>query len=105
MGVEALACGVFPLQPYHSGFKSVVDSYSELFELDDKFNALGKLWLDEDLVKNIAIQINTILATYKQQGSDLNEKVKSTARKICIGHYSWGSVALKFLSTFRKSVK
>jgi len=105
VGVEALACGVFPIQPYHSGFKSVVDSYSELFELDTKFNALDKLWLDENLVKNIAIQINTILATYNQQGSDLNDKVKSTARKICIDHYSWDSVALKFLSTFHKSVK
>ena len=105
VGVEALACGVFPLQPYHSGFKSVVDSYSELFHLDDKFNTMGNLWLDKDLVKNIAIQINTILGTYLQRGSDLREKVKSTARKICSDHYSWDSVALKYLSTFRKSVK
>ncbi|MBK5246492.1 MAG: glycosyltransferase family 4 protein [Peptostreptococcaceae bacterium] len=104
VGVEALACGVFPLQPYHSGFKSVVDSYSGLSDLDDNFNALGKLWLDEDLVKNIAIQINTILETYLLRGPDLNEKVKSTARKICIDNYSWDSVALKFLSTFRQSV-
>src|SRR5665648_826049 len=103
--VEAFACVVFPLQPYHSGFKCVVDSYSALFELDDKFNALGKLWLDEALVKNIAIHINTILATYKQQGPDLKGKVKSTARKICIDNYSWDSVALKFLSIFHKSVK
>lgn len=105
VGVEALACGVFPLQPYHSGFKSVIDSYSELFKLDAKFNALDKLWLNEDLVKNIAIQINTILGIYKQKGSDLNEKVKSTARKICIDHYSWDSVALKFLSTFHNAVE
>lgn len=105
VGVEALACGVFPVQPYHSGFKSVIDSYSALFELNDNYHSLNRLWLDETLVQNIAIHINTILLSYKTEGSELKEKVKATARKICVDHYSWYSVALKFLSTFRNTIE
>lgn len=98
VGVEALACGVFPLQTYHSGFKSVVDSYEELFEMDDNLKALSKLLLTEDLVKKIAFHINTILKSYKNRDLDLIEKVKSTARRISIENYSWSSVAIRFLN-------
>lgn len=98
VGIEALACGVFPLQTYHSGFKRVVDSYAELFEMDEKLKALDKLWLNEDLIKNISLHINTILKCFKQRDSDLIEKVKSAARRICTENYSWNSVAIRFLN-------
>jgi len=96
VGVEALACGVFPLQPYHSGFKYVVDSYRELFELHSQLKALNKLYLNEDLIPNLSFAINTLLKAY---GTDpaLPDKVKKTARKICTDHYSWASVAQNFV--------
>lgn len=97
VGVEALACGVLPLQTYHSGFKYVVDTYSELFELDERLKKLDKLWLREDLVKNIAININTVFEAYRSGGQDLVDKVRKEARRICTENYSWSSVAERFV--------
>lgn len=105
MGVEALACGVFPLQTYHSGFKCMVDSYSELFEMDENLKALDKLGLNEDLLGNISVLINTILKCYRRPGSDLRAKVRATARRICTENYSWDSVAMSFLSEAKTEVE
>ena len=93
VGVEALACGVFPLQTYHSGFKCVVDSYEGLFELDDNLRNLQKLCLDEDLVRNIADGINAVLRAYSSRGKELVQEVRKNARNICVANYSWRSVA------------
>lgn len=93
VGVEALACGVLPLQTYHSGFKYVVDTYSELFELDESLRSLDKLWLRENLIENIAFNINTVFETYRRGGTELVDTVRKTARKICTENYSWNSVA------------
>ena len=93
VGVEALACGVFPLQTYHSGFKCVVDSYGGLFELDDNLKNLQKLHLDENLVKNIAGGINGVLQAYGSKGEELVQRVRDDAREICVDNYSWRSVA------------
>ncbi|AHM56065.1 glycosyl transferase, group 1 [Peptoclostridium acidaminophilum DSM 3953] len=98
VGVEALACGVIPLQTYHSGFKYVVDTYSELFELDERLKKLDKLWLREDLVSNIALNINTVFEAYRIGGQDLIDRVRRDARKICTDNYSWASVAERFVS-------
>lgn len=98
VAVEALACGIFPVQTYHSGFKHVVDSYAQLFELDEKLKQLDSLLLNKDLVKNLSTEINTILECYNRQGSDLVEKVRTSARRISTENYSWDSVAEKFLS-------
>jgi len=97
VGVEALACGVLPLQTYHSGFKYVVDTYSELFELDERLKSLDKLWLREDLVRNIALNINTVLEAYRAEGQDLVDRVRKEARRICTENYSWSSVAERFV--------
>lgn len=97
VGVEALACGVLPLQTYHSGFKYVVDSYAPLFELHPELKKLDKLWLKEDLIENLACNINTILGIYEEKGSGLREQVQTLGRDICTGNYSWDSVAVRFI--------
>jgi len=104
VGVEALACGVLPLQTYHSGFKYVVDACSELFEVDERLKSLDKLWLREDLTRNIALNINAVLEAYRIEGPGLIDSVRKIARKICTDNYSWNLVAERFVSEAKKGV-
>ncbi|KDR95617.1 Glycosyl transferases group 1 [Peptoclostridium litorale DSM 5388] len=97
VGVEALACGVLPLQTYHSGFKCVVDSYEGLFELDGNLKGIQKLCLDENLVRNISCGINAVLQAYRSRGEELVLRIRKDARNICVDSYSWRSVADRFL--------
>ena len=97
VGVEALACGVLPLQTYHSGFRYVVDTYAELFDLDERFKKLDKLWLREDLIENIANNINAVFEAYGDRGPELVNLVRDRARQICLDNYSWDSVVDHFI--------
>lgn len=93
----ALACGVLPLQTYHSGFRYVVDTYAELFDLDERFKKLDKLWLREDLIENIANNINAVFEAYGDRGPELVNLVRDRARQICLDNYSWDSVVDHFI--------
>ncbi len=105
VGVEALACGVFPLQTYHSGFKCVVDSYDGLFKLDGNLKNLQKLHLDENLVRNIAGDINAVLQAYRSRGEELVQEVRKNARNICVDNYSWRSVADRLVDEAKSGIR
>lgn len=96
VGVEALACGVIPIQTYHSGFKCVVDTYSDLFDLDDNLKNIDKLKLNEHLICNIGKSLSKVIETFENRDEVFRNQIRNKARNICTDNYSWEFVANKF---------
>jgi len=95
--VEALACGVLPVQTYHSGFADVVDIYKENFR--DVFAAAGikHLTLDENLIPNLAANINTVLGYLEGITEDERAQLARRTHKLAEEHFSWDKIAANYL--------
>ena len=97
VSVEALACGVLPVQTYHSGFADVVDIYEE--ELRDVFVAAGTkhLTLDENLIPNLADNINAVLSYLEGITEDERAQLARRAHNLAEEHFSWDKIAKNYL--------
>ena len=97
VGVEALACGVLPVQTYHSGFADVVDIYEKSFR--DFFAAAGikRLTLDENLIPGLADNINTVLTYLEGIPEDERVDLARKAHKLAEEHFSWDNIAKHYL--------
>jgi len=100
VGVEALACGVLPLQTYHSGFADVVDIYEN--SLQDFFSAAGikHLDLDENLISGLAGNINAVLTYLEGIPEDEKAKLALRAHRLAEEHFSWDNIAKHYLKLF-----
>ena len=96
VGVEALSCGVLPLQTYHSGFADVTDVYKKEFAPEYEKANQKTLYADEELSINIARNAINFLRYYE----DINEKKRADIRKrahnLAEEKYAWHSIAAKF---------
>lgn len=103
VAVEALASGVIPMQTYHSGFAEVVDSY--VGELRDTFDTglLNHLYLDEDLVFNIANNTNVFLDYFNQMSKEEYLNIRWRARNVTVSLYSWATIADKYLEVVNEN--
>jgi len=99
VGVEALACGVLPVQTYHSGFADVVDVYEESFR--DVFNKAGikHLTLDEGLVTGLADNIKGLLGYLENITPEERARLAQRAHQVAEEHFSWDRIAENYLDS------
>lgn len=97
VAIEALACGVLPVQTYHSGFADVVDIYQE--QLHDIMNAAGvnKLPLDENLVLGLANNITAILNYLDTITEDKRTDLARRTSQLVADTFSWDTIARRYL--------
>ena len=98
VGVEALASGIVPVQTHHSGFTEVIKKYADEFsDIVEKIN-LHPLFLDEDLVLNMAGNISTMLEYYSRMNEHQRHQIRQRARRISIDNYSWPAIVRRYLA-------
>ncbi len=97
VGVEALACGILPVQTYHSGFADVVDVYEENFR--DVFTTAGirHLPLDEKLVPNLVANITALFAYLEGITAEERINLANRAHRLADKHFSWDKIAGRYL--------
>lgn len=97
VAVESLASGVIPVQTNHSGFADVIEKYVEEFsDIFDK-KKLIPLYLNEDLVLNIANNIIVLLDYYNNMEEKDKNSIRERARKVSFNNYSWKAMIDKYL--------
>lgn len=99
VGVEALACGVLPVQTYHSGFADVVDVYEET--LRDVFTKAGMkhLALDENLVHGLANNIKGLLDYLEDITAEERTRLAQKAHLVAQKQFSWDRIAESYLNS------
>ncbi len=97
VGVEALACGVLPVQTYHTGFADVVDVYEEEFR--DVFSKAGikNLILDEHLVPGLADNIKALFGYLEETTAEERARLAQRAHQLAVEHFSWDKIAENYL--------
>ncbi len=97
VGLEALSAGIIPVQTNHSGYAEVIEKYvSEFSDVIDK-TKMHPLYLDENLVMNMADNICTLLDSYKLMDQKQRNVIRQRARKISVDNYSWESIVKRYL--------
>lgn len=100
VAVEALASGIIPMQTNHSGFTDVIKDYVNEFEdLFDK-SCLRPLFLDEDLILNLANNLLIFIKYYGEVGEQGRQQVRVRARRLAAAKYSWDSIASSYLAAY-----
>lgn len=97
VAVETLACGVLPIQTYHSGFADVIDVYEEAFR--DVFDSAGlkHLTLNENLVSLLATDINNLIHFIEQLNGQEKQVLRNRAHLLAAKNYSWEMIASQYL--------
>lgn len=98
VAIEALASGVIPLLANHSSLTTVIREVVE--EFSDTFDEarFKPLFLDEELVINLAGNISTFLDYYSEMDTEDRQSIRSRARDIALAKYSWDAVARSYLA-------
>ena len=93
VAIEALSCGVFPILSYDAGFKDINQMLSSsLKNLPD----LSKLYIDENMVFNLAKNITKIL-----RNNELRKKnFKNNLRRTVFEYFSWEAVGKRYLHEY-----
>ena len=104
VGVEALASGVIPLQTNHSGFSELIAKYSLAMQEIFQDCKLKPLFLDENLIFNLAHNIHEFLNYYEQIDSQKRNEIRECARKIAL-EYSWVSMTNQYLNLLEDEIK
>ncbi len=97
VGIESLACGVTPIQTYHSGFADVIDHYEDA--LNDFFSSFPwkHLELNDSLIFSLSENIVSLMQTLDhlspKERITLSQKMHAFADK----HYDWNCIAEKIL--------
>lgn len=98
VAVEALACGVVPIQTSHSGFTEVVRDYVDEFRDIFLHANLKPLYLQQDLILDLAHNISTYLDYYGKMDQGQRKEIRQRSRNIAIRKYSWRAMAERLLS-------
>ena len=97
VGVEALSSGIIPVQTNHSGFAEVIKKYADEFsDIFDK-TKMHPLYLNEELVLNMADNITRILDYYSKMEEPQRNQIRQRARKISSDNYSWPAITGRYL--------
>jgi len=72
----------------------VVEEFSDTFD-EARFKPL---FLDEELVINLAGNISTFLDYYSEMDTKDRQSIRSRARDIALAKYSWDAVARSYLA-------
>jgi len=93
-----LACGVLPVQTYHSGFADVMDVYEE--NLREVFKATGirHLPLDENLVPKLANNITALLEYQENLTKKERAHLAQKAHRLAEKYFSWDEIAKNYLN-------
>ncbi len=97
VAVEALSAGIIPMQTNHSGFTEVIKKY--VYEFSDVFDKtqLNPLFLNENLVLNMANNMKVLLSYYRRMNQKDRQSIRQRARKVSEINYSWRSIAEQYL--------
>jgi glycosyltransferase involved in cell wall biosynthesis len=93
VSIEALACGVLPIVSNQTGFKEIVDLVSRTVSI---IEGSPRVDINEDMVFNIAANI----AHNIENGVFRNSDFKRRLRQITLDHFSWDSIAKKYISYY-----
>jgi len=97
VAVEALSAGIIPVQTNHSGFAEVIRKYVDEFcDVFDK-SKMNPLYLDENLVLNMAKNISFLLDYYEEMDTSQRQSIRQRARNICTENYSWENIVERYL--------
>ncbi len=97
VAVEALSAGIIPVQTNHSGFAEVIRKYVDEFcDVFDK-SKMDPLYLDENLVLNMAKNISFLLDYYEEMDTSQRQSIRQRARNICTENYSWENIVERYL--------
>lgn len=101
VAVEALSAGIIPIQTNHSGFSDVIKKYVDEFsDIFDK-RRLVPLYLDENLVLNLANNACTLLQYYENMSDHERQLIRQRARKVASENYSWNSVVRQYITLYK----
>lgn len=101
VAVEALSAGIIPVQTNHSGFSDVIRKYvSEFQDLFDK-TKMVPLYLDKNLVLNIANNTCVLFHHYEKMDETQRQMVRQRARSIAAQNYSWDAIVHQYISLFK----
>jgi len=97
VAAEALSAGIIPMQTNHSGFAEVirkyVDEFSDVFDKEK----LSPLYLDENVVLNMANNMSVLLDYYSKMSKEERRRVRQRARKVSEDNYSWEAIVKSYL--------
>ena len=96
VGIEAMACGVWPILTFHSGFREIHNLLRSEFQND--VGRIKPLRLNEEIVFDLADTIVRVLTDPRFADAQVKEKLSALAR----GQFSWESVARRYLEEFEK---
>lgn len=94
VAIEAMASGVYPVISYQFGFKEINDVIFPFVKED--LSGMPKLYLNSQLVPNLAESIIEILKLKKTISRQIGEKCRALAEK----NYSWDSISKEYLEIF-----
>lgn len=102
VAAEALSSGIIPVQTNHSGFSEVIKRYVDEFcDIFDK-HKLNSLFLNENLIFNLANNISILLDYYDSMNSQERQNIRERARRISIENYSWESVVKNYIRLYQE---
>ncbi|MBU0731933.1 glycosyltransferase family 4 protein [Patescibacteria group bacterium] len=96
VAIESLASGVFPVLSYQYGFKEVNDLVAS--RLDHGLVEQDNLYVNENMVVNLAKNINEILSSKQVR----TEEFKNKSRQLVADYFNWDNIAKKYLAEFSK---
>ena len=96
VAVEALASGVIPMQTNHSAFTEIVNQYKEVFRYLFPEGGLRTLVLDENLVLNIAGNMNMFMNLYAGLDAERRQEIRRRAREKAL-EFSWETMARHYI--------
>ena len=96
VAAEALSSGVMPVQTHHSGFIDVINVVKEHFQ--DSFRGLKQLDLDENLVLNLANNINVFLDYFSKMSDGERQKIRQRCARLAQDNFSWSAIVERFIA-------
>jgi len=101
VAIEALSAGIIPMQTNHSGFSDVIQKYvNEFQDLFDK-TKMVPLYLDKNLVLNIANNSCVLFRHYENMDETQRQLVRQRARSVAAQNYSWDAIVHQYISLFK----
>ena len=96
VAIEALASGVIPMQTNHSAFTEIVNQYKEVFRYLFPEGGLRTLVLDENLVLNMAGNMNMFMSLYSGLDDERRQEIRRRAREKAL-EFSWKTMASQYI--------
>lgn len=98
VAAESLSCGVYPVIPYDGGFREIIQTLQSSLK---SYPKLPRIYVDEDMVSNVAGNILEILKSEEFR----ERKFKNNLRNIVLEHFSWKTICKRYLHEYNKDKK